>query len=176
MLSDAELIKNYKAGNEGAFEVLLSRYKLPLFNYILRMVRSKDVAEDIFQDVWIRIIKLLPKYKEQNKFSGLLFKLANSKSIDYLRRNKRNLQVKGTLESRSYRNVEKDIEKRELLSLLNSAVMELPAKQKEIFLLREHTGLNFREISKMLDCPLNTVLARMRNAIISLRRVLKEGK
>ncbi len=176
MLNDAELIREYKSGNDKAFETLLSRYKLSLFNYILKMVGNKDVAEDVFQDVWIQIIKIFSKYKEQNKFSAFLFKIAHFKSIDYLRKNKRNLQKEEKPLPYSRNNMEKDIEKKELVYLLNNAVMNLPAKQKEIFLLRQHTELNFREISKMLNCPLNTVLARMHNAILNLRKILKEKK
>jgi len=177
----AELIKSYKEGNNEAFEILLGKYKLSLFNYILRMVGIKEVAEDIFQDVWIQVIKVLPRYREQNKFSSLLFKLANSKSIDYLRKNKRDLQCGGKVEGVQYRSevtssMQSLIEKKEILSLLNNTVMELPAKQKEVFLLRQHSGLSFKEIAGILDCPLNTVLARMHNAILNLRKTLKEEK
>ena len=183
-MSDAELIERYKLGNEGAFEELLERYKLPLFSYILKMVRNKTVAEDIFQEVWFQIIKLLPRYNEQNKFSALLFKIAYSKVIDYVRKNhrilqhrsERILQRRSEVISRSQSDIEKGIEKEELLSLLNKAAMELPPKQKEVFLLRQHSGLAFKEIAGMLGCPLNTVLARMHNGVLNLRKSLKEVK
>lgn len=174
-IEDAELIRNYKLGNEKAFEQLLYKYKGPLFNYIKKMVGNRTVAEDIFQDVWLKVIKALPRYKERGKFTAWLFKLAHAQTIDYLRRQKLDTFAPDELERlpAAGHSLEEDIEKKELISMLNMAVEKLPGKQKEVFLLRKHTDFSFKEIAYILGCPLNTALSRMHNAIINLRKIIK---
>ena len=83
---DVHLIEDYKNGDNSAFNELFYRYKLPVFNYIKRMVKDKEVAEDIFQEVFLRVIKGLQHYKEKGKFSAWLFKIAHSLTMDYFRK------------------------------------------------------------------------------------------
>ncbi|MCK4352995.1 sigma-70 family RNA polymerase sigma factor [candidate division WOR-3 bacterium] len=174
--SDAELIKNYKLGDEESFEKLLCKYKGPLFNYILKMIGNKTISEDIFQDVWLNIIKSLHRYKERNKFSAYLFKLAHSRTIDHLRKQKHEIQVARGFIPRYSLSPHEAIYKKELISILNNAVSKLSLKEKEVFLLRQHTEMTFKEIALMLKCPLNTVLGRMHNAILNLRKTFKNAE
>lgn len=175
--SDAKLIEKYKSGDTAAFEELLYKYKNQIFSYILRMVKNKTVAEDIFQDVWVNTLKYLPRYDERNKFSGFLFKIAHSKTMDYLRKDRNFEELPENLPDNSWHDTtlrEHPLEKAELYNNLNLAIENLPAKQKEILLLRQESDLSFKEIAKMLDCPINTVLSRMHNAVLSLRKIMKK--
>lgn len=172
VLDDAQLIREYKAGNEHCFEKLLSRYKAPLFNYVIKMVKDRTIADDIFQNVWIAMIKFLPRYKEQNKFAPFIFKLAHSKIIDYFRKSKYEIII-DDFEPAEETNIDTNLEKEELISILNNKISRLPVEQREVLLLRQQTELTFKEIAQILDCPLNTVLSRMHNAVLHLRKVIK---
>lgn len=183
---DVHLIEDYKNGDNSAFNELFYRYKLPVFNYIKRMVKDKEVAEDIFQEVFFRVIKGLRHYKEKGKFCAWLFKIAHSLTMDYFRKKSviltrqltgKNLNplANGQLENGdpSADGMDQELEKEEAISILNNAVEDLPLKEKTIFLLRQHTELTFKEIAGMLEIPLNTALSYMHNSIIKLRKVIK---
>lgn len=167
--NDAELIERYKSGDDTAFEELLYKYKNQVFGYILKMVRNKAMAEDVFQNVWLNVIKYLPRYDERNKFPAFLFKIAYSKTMDYLRKDKYFVPVFENIPDTSNLNSQN-----EMYDSLKIAISKLPEKQKEILLLRQESNLTFKEIAKLLDCPINTVLARMHNAVLSLRKMLKK--
>lgn len=172
---DEYLIERYRNGDEDAFRKLLYKYKVPIFTYILRMVKNKTIAEDIFQDVWIKIINILPKYREEGKFNSLIFKVAFSKCTDYLRKNKKEIKLHKSFSDPSDPiDLQKEIEKKDLLTHINNAVENLSIEQREVFLLRQYSNLTFKEISKILNLPLGTVLSRMHLAMLSLRESLKE--
>ncbi len=174
---DVHLIEDYKNGDNSAFNELFYRYKLPVFNYIKRMVKDKEVAEDIFQEVFFRVIKGLRHYKEKGKFCAWLFKIAHSLTMDYFRKKSviLNPLANGQLENGdpSADGIDQKLEKEETISILNNAVGKLPIKERTIFLLRQHTELTFKEISCMLEIPLNTALSYMHNSIIKVRKAIK---
>ncbi len=183
LISDADLVRNYQHGDVKAFDILVTRYRRQLASYLQRMVSDPGAADDLFQDTFFKVIKALPRYKEQGKFSSWLFGIANRLAIDYLRKHKRQTKI---MEPVSQENngmpspdildthspsPEEDVKQRELQSYLKKAIKRLPVEQRQVLLLREHSGLSFKEIAVMLDCPINTVLGRMRYALLNLRKM-----
>jgi RNA polymerase sigma-70 factor (ECF subfamily) len=172
-LEDDQLVEDYINGDEKAFEKLFHKYKIRIFNFIYRMIGDRMIAEDILQEVFLKVIKWLPRYHKEGKFSGWLFSIANSITLDYIKKRKRIVPIQEVERIPDLAlSPRHQIEEDEKIELIEKAVKNLPLKQRQIFLLRQHTDLKFKEIAEMLGCPLNTVLARMHNAILNLRRTL----
>lgn len=187
-LSDEELIVFSKKGDIKALETLIERYQVALFNFIFRMINSKEEAEDLLQETFLKVIKNLPKFKWKN-FKSYLYKIARNTVIDKLR--KKNLEV--SLEQALYSNCENDcvaesllidpqgrtpeeiLHQEELKQKLESAIAKLPDEQKQVFLLHEYSGLTFKEIAAITKCSINTVLSRFQYALKKLRSELKRG-
>lgn len=182
--SDAQLILEYQEGKVRAFDQLVLDYKKPLFAYLFRMVNSREIAEDLIQDVFMKVSVGLKNYSERNKFRNWLFGIAYRVIIDYQRKNskKNNLftnSVSDHFESQKLiENPSKNLEQKELKNILELAIDNLPNKQKQVLLLKEHSGMTFKEISELLNRPLNTVLAQNRYALNKLKKFLtkKYGK
>ena len=184
-MTDTELIIRYNNGHDQAFAILVDRYRRPLFSYLYRMVGDQEAAKDIFQDVFIKVLKALPDYQDRGKFINWLFSIANAVCIDYLRKKKRRIKMEtDTLFTDADADLVKDIpdpafspddilQNKEQQQILRTAIQNLPIEQRQILLLREHSDLSFKEIANMLDCPLNTVLGRMRYALLNLRKIIK---
>ena len=183
-VSDSELIQRYSNGDGRAFELLVNRYNRPLTAYLRRMVSDKHAADDLFQETFFKVIKALPRYQERGKFSSWLFGIANHVAVDYLRRQKRTKQHLYTEcgeikenESMQYKDEsnplpDKEYDRLELKGILSQAVEKLPVEQKQVLLLRQYSGMTFKEIATQIDCPLNTVLGRMRYALLNLRKIM----
>jgi len=188
-LTDDELIEIYlKKGFDSqiAFETLLIRYKKSVYSFLLRMVSHKPVAEDLFQEVFMRVIKGLPEYKMENYFKSWIFRIANNLAIDYLRRKNKikfsslEDEIGETKESKIKLHdrlksceplPEKIIENKEFMKELSESMKNLTIEQREVFLMRHESGLSFKEIAKLLNCPLNTALGRMNQAIGKLKKI-----
>jgi RNA polymerase sigma-70 factor, ECF subfamily len=174
--SDAELIRAYQDGRPAAFDRLLERYQAPLFTFILRWVGDKPTAQDLFQETFLRIIRGLPNYREQGKFSGWLFGIAHRLCIDHHRRIKSADQLFEAFSLGEDHDGFADqapspldeLERSELTAIIEAAVQHMPATLKEVFLLRRHSDLSFREIAALVQRPLNTVLGQERQAILYL--------
>ncbi len=182
-LSDSQLLVNYRNGDAGAIEALINRYKKPLYSYLLRLLGDRDSAEDIFQDVVVKLLHGLPKYSEHGKFGSWLFGIAHNQIVDHARKKKKlqavflNDNENSITDLISYKEQDrpdKELEVRELNNIILQAVSKLSFEQRQVFLLREHSQLPFKEIAEVLDRPLNTVLAQMRYALLSLRKYLNE--
>jgi len=181
-LTDAQLVVEYRNGNARAFDFLIDRYKRPLFSYLGRVVGEKETAEDMFQDVFIKVIKNIKNYNESGKFHHWLFKIASNLVIDYGRRNHKKTQIFQQVSDSDFEKApsgsitipSQKIEHKEIRVMLDEAIQKLPEEQKQVLLLREHSGLTFKEIASILDRPLNTVLAQMRYALLSLRKNLEK--
>jgi len=185
-LNDAQLLKRFKQGDEAAFERLVDRYRLPLFNYIYRLVGDKHNAEDLFQDVFVRMFNAISDYQEQGKFASWIFGIANNLAIDFLRKKGRQkfLFVENIMpdSEKNYLDSVPDlscspqdfIEQKELQEILKHAINQLPIAQRQVLLMREHSNLSFKEIAEILDCSINTVLGRMRYALFNLRNILQK--
>ena len=173
---DMVLIKAYTAGNERAFEVLYRRYRKQLYGYLYNLMSGNAAeAEEVFEETWIKVIDKLPSYRDQGKFSAWLFRVARNIFIDTVRRNKRSALP---LESGDLPDVpdwsrrpERELEDQETAAIIAGALDQLPADQKEVFLLRQQE-LSFKEIAKIQSCSVNTVLGRMHYAVRNLKKLL----
>ena len=155
--TDARLVQAYLAGKSGAFEKLYERYERPLFSYLLKLIRERQAAEDIFQQTWMKVIKALPVYEEKSKFSSWLFGIAHNCCIDYIRR------VSNRREDESWSDQldrlgdgrllpDAEAEKNDDLHHLARAIDQLPGEQRAVVLMRIHGETPFREISDTMNC------------------------
>lgn len=184
-LTDRELIHAYRVGDERAFESLLNRYQHAVFTKIQFIVRDTEVANDLFQDVWIKVVQVLKtgKYVEEGKFGPWVLRIAHNAAIDYFRRNRKVRMVRPTEEfdifdtiSGDECTVEERLVKQDILSELQQLVPMLPPEQQEVVRMRMEHNLSFKEIAEETDVSINTALGRMRYALINLRRMVEEGE
>lgn len=183
--TDAELLYAYRRGDSKAFEKLLRRHERLLFTFIVRMVSNKDDAEDIFQETLARVVQNIRSYDEQGKLAKWIFGIAHHLCIDRIRKEKRWKAhfTKDSGKDETDRQGEvmdpeplADVllEQKELNEMIAQALQHLAPEQREVFLLRQHSDLTFREIAEMVNRPLNTVLGQMRLAVLSIRAFLLE--
>jgi RNA polymerase sigma-70 factor (ECF subfamily) len=182
-LTDEELIALFNTGNAQDMEVLVNRHKVRIFTSIHVLVKDKYLAEDIFQDLFIKIIETFRagKYKEENKFVQWALRVAHNLCVDHFRKIK-NKPVIRTSEGTDIFDVinfaeptvEDNIMKTQSSERIMKLVCQLPEDQREIIILRHFADLKFREISKILNCSVNTALGRMRYALLNLRKLIEE--
>ncbi len=181
-LSDAELIHAYTHGNEYALEVVINRYKDKIYTSIFMVVKDKYLAEDIFQDAFLKIIKTMKdgRYSEQGKFLPWAIRVAHNPCMDHFRKTRQ--QVAVTLpdgQDISYLFGPSDmvadgIEKREVHQSVRQLVEGLPYEQREVIVLRIYADLSFKEISDLTGVSINTALGRMRYGLINLRKLITD--
>ena len=179
--TDEVLVKLYAEGNNNAFNVLLERYQEKLFSYILFVVRNQDAADDIFQDTFMKAIVTIQqgRYVENGKFQAWLTRIAHNLIIDYFRQNKNencvsNDDVEYDLFNDmklSEANVETKMVHEQVLDDVKMLIEHLPQNQKEVVFMRYYQGLSFKEIAEVTGVSINTALARMRYALLNLRRL-----
>jgi len=187
--SDESLLERFNGGDAGAFEILLSRYRVPIFNFILRSVRDRHKAEDLMQEVFLRIVRRSKDFKGESKFSTWTYAIARNICIDESRKAKhrrhRSLDVgsrRGDGESAplvervasNSHGADRSATSRKLRGEIAEAVELLPEDQREVFLLRQVQGMPFKEIADLVGVPENTVKSRMRYALERLREALIE--
>ncbi|MCT4562065.1 MAG: sigma-70 family RNA polymerase sigma factor [Crocinitomicaceae bacterium] len=186
-LDDRFLITEYINGNEKAFEVLMLRHKDRIYRSVYMKVKNPAFAEDIFQEVFIKIINTikLGNYNEEGKFLPWALRIAQNMVIDHFRRNKK---IKLISESSSKTddfnifhtlkleeaNIEERISKQELESQVVGMIEYLPDAQREILTMRLFQEMSFKDIAEQLDISINTALGRMRYALINMRKILSE--
>lgn len=169
---DETLVKSYKNGHPEALESLLSKYEKPLFNYIYGVVREANRAQDIFQETWLSLLKSMGGFEPAGtgSFKRWLYTIALNKCRDFMRSMARTKVVEEKL--MQYTKQATSEESTGFGDAVRQAIERLPQEQKEVILLRIDSGLTFKEIASLLDCPLNTVLGRMHYAVNSLRNLL----
>ena len=181
-LTDEALVRFYVEGNHEAFNVLLNRYESKVFSYISYIVRNNDVAEDLFQDTFMRVIATLKngKYAEQQKFSAWLMRITHNILVDYFRQvnNEKNISndeneidLFNDIKLADENNVETQIIQTQNLSGLQQIIKMLPDNQQQIINLRFYQDMSFKDIAVMLNCSINTALGRTRYALINLRKL-----
>ncbi|MEO6253101.1 MAG: sigma-70 family RNA polymerase sigma factor [Ferruginibacter sp.] len=182
-LSDEQLIKLFKEGQSYAMEVLVNRHKDRIFTSIYLLVKDKYLAEDIFQDLFIKIIETLKagKYKDENKFVQWAMRIGHNLCVDHFRKIKSKPVIRTSegmdifdVLNFSEPGIEDKIIKMQSSETIMKLVCKLPEDQREIIILRHFADLKFREISKILDCSVNTSLGRMRYALLNLRKMIEE--
>lgn len=182
-ISDQNLIKLYLDGNERAFEELLQRHKSKIYTTIYMFVKDEHQAEDIFQEVFIKIIDTLRrgKYNHEGKFVQWAVRIAYNLCVDNFRRSKRRSIINTTenfdifdVISSSKDSHEDTIIKSQSHQKLRSLIDALPTEQREVIILRHYADMSFKEISQVTRVSINTALGRMRYALINIRRNLSE--
>ena len=182
-LNDQQLIVEYLEGSDRAFEVLLNRHKDKIYTSIYLFVKDRDLAEDIFQDVFIKIIRTLRngKYNHEGKFLQWAMRISYNMCVDHFRKNKKKTKVSATetfdifdvLESPED-NKETSIIKSQLHQRVRELVDQLPEEQREVVILRHYADMSFKEISQLTRVSINTALGRMRYALINMRKMVSE--
>jgi RNA polymerase sigma-70 factor (ECF subfamily) len=180
-LADDVLVKLYAEGNNGAFNVLLDRYQDKAFSYILFVVRNQEVADDIFQDTFMKAIVTIQqgRYVESGKFQAWLTRIAHNLIIDFFRQTKNencvsNDEVEYDLFNDvklTEANVETKMVHEQVLDDVKLLIEHLPQNQKEVVFMRYYQGLSFKEIAEVTGVSINTALGRMRYALLNLRRL-----
>lgn len=188
--SDEQLLRLYIGGEPRAFEALVSRYKAPLFNFILRSTRDTSRAEDVFQDVWVRVVNSAVEYRGEAKFSTWLYTIARNLCVDAARKaaHRKHASLDAQVSARDSSpgptlldrvaddgpTSDREAIAHEMRVKLAQAVDDLPDEQREVFVMREVAGRPFREIAEVLGIPENTVKSRMRYALLRLTEALSE--
>lgn len=184
LIQDGVLIKRYLQGNQAAFETLVQRHKMRIFTSVLAVVNDHYLAEDIFQETFIKIIKSVKsgKYNHEDKFLPWALRIARNLAIDSIRSKKRMPNVVNsdgydlfeTLNMFEPSQEDQQVQKEET-QLLHSWINELPIEQKEVLILRNYAELSFKEIAAITETNINTCIGRMHYAIINLRKMMEKS-
>lgn len=183
-LSDSELIRAYRGGDEQAFEILLTRHQERVYTKINFIVRDSELANDLFQDTFIKVVRLLKegKYVEEGKFLPWILRIAHNMAIDHFRRNKKMRMVRSRDEMDVFATIDTgDAHIEDLLvegqihSDVRRLIDQLPEDQREVVRMRMYDSLSFKEIADTTGVSINTALGRMRYAVINLRKIVGEN-
>lgn len=183
-VADEQLMERYRDGDAGAFDVLYHRHKGGLFRYLHRLSKQQSVAEELFQDVWSNIIRSRERYQPSAKFSTFLYQVARNRLIDHIRlRPELALSLDeededsiGLVENISADSGDQPdilVDRKRLVDSLVKCIEELPALQREAFLLREEAGLSLEEIAQATGVTAETAKSRLRYAVAKLRDGLR---
>ncbi|MBA3900415.1 MAG: sigma-70 family RNA polymerase sigma factor [Bacteroidetes bacterium] len=182
-MNDQELVSQYLSGNEDVLQTLIQRHQSKIYSYIFQIVKDSQLAEDVFQDTFFKVINTLRKgnYNEEGKFLPWVLRIAHNLIIDHFRKNKRMPVVDGGEDFDIFDilplkqgNVEDMLIKDQIHSDVRKLIQYLPADQKEVLMLRHYSDLSFREIADLTNVSINTALGRMRYALINLRKLIVE--
>jgi len=185
-LEDQVLVQQFIAGDQNSIEILINRHKKRVYTYILLIVKNQQLAEDIFQDTFIKVIKSLRrgKYQDKGKFVSWVLRIAHNLVIDYYRKQKYQNTVSNDdndydlLNSKNLSddNIEDEIVHDQIMKHVRLLVEHLPEDQRNVVYLRHYCGLSFKEIADQTGVSINTALGRMRYALINMRRMIEEKK
>ncbi len=180
---DSVLVKSYIGGCERSLAVLIERHKLKIFNFIYSKISDKDIAEDIFQDTFIKVIKTLRKgsYQEEGKFLPWVMRISHNLVIDHFRKsnripifaNKNNFDIFQVIGDEAP-NIEINMIDKQVVEDLHKLILELPVDQQEVLQMRLYKDMRFKEISETTGVSINTALGRMRYAVINIRKLITE--
>ena len=182
--SDSELIKIYLTGKESALEFLIKKHQQRIFSYIIVRIQDEDLANDVFQDTFVKVINTLKKgkYNEEGKFLQWAVRIAHNLVIDHFRKQKRMPTMSPSNEFDVFNiikdprlNVEANIIKSQIESDLHKLIEELPEEQREVLKLRHFSDLSFKDIAEQTGVSINTALGRMRYALINIRKLMEKN-
>lgn len=174
---DSALMLRYRDGDVVAFETLYKRHKDALYRYLLRLCRHRDSAEDVFQEVWGKIIKARASYRPTAKFTTFLYRVAHNCFIDHMRRNKRHNQtvaIDPDTQPDTDEQPEVQTERSLARRRLDAALLDLPDEQRDVFLLHEEAGLSLDQIASITSSNRETTKSRLRYAVKKLRVAIDE--
>lgn len=182
-ISDHELINAYIAGQQSALENLIHRHKSRVYAYILMVVKDKELAEDLFQDTFIKVINTIRsgQYKEEGKFIQWVMRIAHNLIIDHFRKSNRLPLIENNNEYDIFDKVRIPVESVEEMMIteqihkdVKKLIEYLPKEQKEVLILRHYADMSFKDIAELTNVSINTALGRMRYALINLRKLVRE--
>lgn len=183
-LKDHELIQEFLKGKQSGIETLINRHKSRVYTYILLIVKDIQLAEDIFQDTFIKVIKSLKrgKYQEKGIFASWVIRIAHNLIIDHFRKEKHmktfsndNNEIDIFNSPKfSDKTIEDQLIQKQITKEVQYLIQLLPKDQRQVILLRHYGGLSFKEIADQTGVSINTALGRMRYALINLRKLIKE--
>ncbi len=182
--SDRELISAYISGEESYINEVINRHKSRLMGYIIVSVKDRDIANDIFQDTFIKVINKLKvgAYNEEGKFIQWILRIAHNLIIDYYRKTAKVRMVRSNDEYDVFnslpvfdKNAEDEIMQKQTHEKIRDLVERLPQNQKEVLKMRHFQEMSFKDIAEQTDVSINTALGRMRYAIINIRKMIKEN-
>lgn len=185
ILSDAVLVRQYASGNEWALAQLIERHQARIFGFIFSKVKDRDLANDIFQETFIKVINTIRKgsYKEEGKFLLWVMRIARNLIIDHFRKVKKmqlqrdydDFSIFDGIEDRD-KNIEAKLIYEQIEDELQVLILRLPKEQQEIIRLRLYEDLSFKEIAELTGLSINTALGRMRYALMNLRKIIEQGQ
>ena len=181
-ITDQNLVTQYIQGNEACLEMLINRHKDRIFTTIILIVKDSYIAEDLFQETFIKIIKNLKKgkYNEEGKFLPWAIRIARNMAIDYFRKMKRMPTITGSDGEDVFRKIKLAVDNREEQmirhekeSMVRAVINKLPEEQRQVLILRHYGELSFKEIAAMTGVSINTALGRMRYALNNMRKMME---
>ncbi len=184
-LSDDQLVAAYANGNNEAFDAILKRHQSRVFSYILHIVKNKDLADDIFQETFVKAIMTIKqgRYSENGKFSAWISRIAHNLIIDYYRQEKSENTVSADDDENDLlnrrdlcdENIEDFLVTDQIHKDVKRIVKALPESQREVLVMRYYRNMSFKEIADATNVSINTALGRMRYAILNMRRIAEEN-
>ncbi|NDW10346.1 RNA polymerase sigma factor [Dysgonomonas sp. 520] len=186
MMTDEELVKSYSVGNNSAFDCLLERHKKYIYNYVLFIIKNKELTEDIFQETFIKAITTIKqgRYTENGKFRAWITRIAHNLIIDHFRQEKsENTVSNDEVQVDLFNNmtlcditIEERLINAQITQDVKKLIQFLPDNQREVLEMRYYQDLSFKEISELTGVSINTALGRMRYAILNMRKMAEENK
>ena len=184
-LADEQLVSLYQEGNNSAFDTLLKRYQQRVFSYLLYSVKNQELAEDLFQDIFMKMVVRIKsgQYAENGKFSSWMMRIVHNHLIDYYRtspnaiilsNDESEVDLFNNADIAVNENREKEMIDQQTLREIKGLIAMLPDPQREVLLMRVKDELSFKEIAEKTNCSINTALGRMRYAILNLRQMAYE--
>ncbi|MBR2452168.1 MAG: sigma-70 family RNA polymerase sigma factor [Rikenellaceae bacterium] len=185
-LSDSALLNEYLSGNKDAISQLIELHRKKVFDYVMMMVKDGDIADDIVQETFIKVVRFIDerRYTDNGRFLSWVMRIAHNQVIDYFRQNKHENKITesdagfdllGTVKFSS-KTVEDDIVADQIKDDVRRLIEHLPDEQKEVVKMRYYEDLSFKEIAEQTGVSINTALGRMRYALINLRKMIKENQ
>lgn len=186
MISDCELLTMFIKGNERCFDELINRHKNKVFAYINLYIRDQALAEDIFQDTFLKVVQSVKtgRYSDNGKFLSWVMRIAHNLIIDSFRR----VKQQNTVSNDSYEadlfnsakfsdtNIEDEYIKKQIKKDIRAMIGSLPDDQREVVILRHYSDMSFKEIADITGVSINTALGRMRYALINMRKIMEDKK
>ena len=180
--SDKELIERYQDGDVHSFELLIGRYQKQVYSYILTLVKDKQLADDVFQDTFVKVIQTIKSksYKDDGRFVQFAMRIAHNLVIDHFRKENRIPTVESSSEDYNYidnvpitdHSVEQGMVVDQIYSDLHRMITFLPDEQREVLRMRIFDDMSFKDIADITNVSINTALGRMRYALINLRKMM----
>ncbi|MBR6831767.1 MAG: sigma-70 family RNA polymerase sigma factor [Tidjanibacter sp.] len=184
LLSDQQLLNSYLSGDKSAISQLIEKHRKRILDYIIMMVKDRDVADDIFQETFIKVVRVIDegRYVDNGKFVSWVMRIAHNQVIDYFRQTKQANNVSESdagydlLNSRNFAetNVEDKMVEEQIAADLRKLIDCLPDEQRDVVKMRYFSNMSFKEIADFTGVSINTALGRMRYALINLRKIIKE--